>query len=54
MRSTLAWPRPEKRLWHDFADLGPLETNVIDSGTRTANAIADVLAERLKSGLLVT
>lgn len=42
-----------ERLWHDFADLGPLETHVIDSGTRTANATADVLAKRLQSDLLV-
>lgn len=42
-----------ERLWQDFADLGPLETHVIDSGTRTAAATAVVLAERLQAGLLL-
>jgi tRNA uridine 5-carbamoylmethylation protein Kti12 len=42
-----------ERMWQDFADLGPLETHVIDSGTRTAEASAAVLAERLQSGLLL-
>ncbi len=42
-----------ERLWQDFADLGPLETHVIDSGTRTADATAVVLAERLQTGLLL-
>jgi adenylate kinase family enzyme len=41
-----------ERLWHDFADLGPLEAHVIDSGTLDAEATADVLAERLRGGLL--
>jgi hypothetical protein len=42
-----------ERLWHDFADLGPLETHVLDGGTRDAEAIADVLVERLRADLLV-
>jgi predicted kinase len=42
-----------ERLWHDFADLGPLETHVIDSGVKAANAIADALAERLQDDLLL-
>ena len=42
-----------ERLWQDFADLGSLETHVIDSGTRTADATAVVLAERLQTGLLL-
>jgi tRNA uridine 5-carbamoylmethylation protein Kti12 len=41
-----------ERLWHDFADLGPLETHVIDGGTLDAATTADVLAERLRGGLL--
>jgi len=41
-----------ERLWHDFADLGPLEANVIDSGTQDAVTTADVLVERLRGGLL--
>jgi tRNA uridine 5-carbamoylmethylation protein Kti12 len=50
--SKLSDPVVVEHLWHDFTDLGPLETHVIDSGTRTAAAIAVVLAERLQSGLL--
>ncbi len=42
-----------ERLWQDFADLGPLESHVIDSGAQTADAIAVSLAEQLKSGLLL-
>jgi hypothetical protein len=42
-----------ERLWRDFADLGPLETHVIDCGAQTAEATAAVLAERLQSGLLL-
>lgn len=42
-----------ERLWHDFADLGPFETHVIDSGVKAANATADALAERLQNGLLL-
>jgi predicted kinase len=42
-----------ERLWQDFADLGMLEAHVIDSGTRTADATAAVLAERLQAGLLL-
>jgi hypothetical protein len=41
-----------ERLWHDFADLGPLESHIIETGARPARATADALAERLKSGLL--
>lgn len=41
-----------ERLWHDFADLGRLESLVIDSGTHDAATTADVLAERLRDGLL--
>jgi predicted kinase len=41
-----------ERLWHDFDDLGPLEAHVIDSGMQGAARTADVLAERLRGGLL--
>jgi predicted kinase len=42
-----------ERLWHDFADLGPFETHVIDSGAQAADATADALAERLQGDLLL-
>jgi AAA domain-containing protein len=43
-----------ERLWHDFADLGRLERHAIDSEAKSAGEIADLLAQRLKDGLLVT
>jgi adenylate kinase family enzyme len=42
-----------ERLWHDFAELGPLESHVIDSAAQAADATTAVLAERLQSGLLL-
>jgi hypothetical protein len=42
-----------ERLWHDFADLGPFETYVIDSGAQATDATADALAERLQGDLLL-
>ena len=42
-----------ERLWRGFADLGPLERHAIASGTQTADATADELAERLHTDLLV-
>jgi adenylate kinase family enzyme len=42
-----------ERLWHDFAELGPLEPHVIESGVQSAHAIAAVLAKRLRSDLLL-
>ncbi len=42
-----------ERLWHDFADLGPLERHAIDSGAQTADATSDALAKRLHTDLLV-
>lgn len=42
-----------ERLWQDFADLGPLETHVIDTATRPADATVAVLRERLQTNLLV-
>jgi tRNA uridine 5-carbamoylmethylation protein Kti12 len=47
-------PAVVKRLWQDFADLGPLERHCIESGTGTAAATAVTLAERLRNGLLLT
>ncbi len=42
-----------ERLWRDFADLGPLETHVIDSAAQAADATADLLAERVQGELLL-
>ncbi len=42
-----------ERLWHDFAELGPLEPHVIDSGTQTADDAVATLAERLSNDLLI-
>jgi tRNA uridine 5-carbamoylmethylation protein Kti12 len=42
-----------ERLWHDFAELGPLEPHVIDSGTQATDAIVVALTERLPSNLLL-
>ena len=43
-----------ERLWRDFADLGSLESHVIDTGARTAATTAALLAERVQTSLLVT
>jgi predicted kinase len=40
-----------ERLWRSFAALGPLEDNVITSGTATAETAADEIAARLRTGL---
>ena len=42
------------RLWHDFADLGPLEPNGIEIGARSPAEAANLLAQRLEDGLLAT
>ncbi len=42
-----------ERLWHDFTELGPLESHLIDSGTQAADAIVAALAERLPNDLLL-
>jgi tRNA uridine 5-carbamoylmethylation protein Kti12 len=47
-------PEVVERLWHDFADLGPLEPNAIDIGTSSPEEAADLLARRLRDGLLAT
>ncbi len=41
-----------KRLWQDFADLGPLESHVLDSGANTVEALVGLLSERLDADLL--
>ena len=43
-----------ERLWHDFADLGPLESNAIDAGTSSPEEAADLLTRRLRDGSLAT
>lgn len=48
----LAAPDVVERLWHDFADLGRWEPNAIDIGTKSAKEAAEVLAQRLRAGLL--
>jgi adenylate kinase family enzyme len=40
------------RLWHDFADLGPLERHAIDSDDKSAEQVAEQVAQRLREGLL--
>jgi tRNA uridine 5-carbamoylmethylation protein Kti12 len=50
----LADPQVVERLWHDFADLGPLERNAIDTESRSPEETADLLAARLRSGLLAS
>jgi adenylate kinase family enzyme len=42
-----------ERLWQEFAETGPLEAHVIDTASQTAEAVAVVLRERLRNGLLV-
>src|SRR5262249_29262100 len=42
-----------QRLWDDFADLGPPEAHVIDTGTATAERTARVLTERPQGTLLL-
>jgi tRNA uridine 5-carbamoylmethylation protein Kti12 len=41
-----------ERLWHDFADLGPLERNVIDIETKSPDEAANLVAERFADGSL--
>jgi len=42
-----------RSLWHDFADLGPLEPHIIEAGTTAPDEVADLLAERVRDGSLV-
>jgi tRNA uridine 5-carbamoylmethylation protein Kti12 len=42
-----------ERLWHDFADLGPLERHAIESsGGESVEEIVEEVAQRLREGLL--
>ena len=41
-----------ERLWRDFADLGPLETNVVDVERASPAEAADLVAGRLREGSL--
>ena len=43
----LADPDVVERLWHDFADLGPLEPNAIEIGTSSPEEAAELIARRL-------
>jgi predicted kinase len=48
----LADPDVAERLWHDFADLGPLEAHAIDIDAEDAGEAAELLARRLQDGSL--
>jgi predicted kinase len=50
----LSDPVVVKQLWSGFANLGPLEKHVIDNGEKDPDSTAQVLAERLRLGLLAT
>jgi adenylate kinase family enzyme len=41
-----------ERLWKDFAELGPLSHHAIDTDAQTAVETSDLLARRLRDGLL--
>lgn len=41
-----------ERLWHEFADLGPLERHAIDTEAKTVELIADDVTQRLRDRLL--
>jgi adenylate kinase family enzyme len=41
-----------ERLWHDFADLGPLHRHAVDLGAEEPSEAADLLARRLRDGSL--
>ncbi len=43
-----------ERLSHEFVNLGRLETHVIDTGARTADATAGVVSELLQANRLIT
>jgi hypothetical protein len=48
----VAEPGVIERLWREFAELGPLERYVIDSGDQSAGQTAATLSQRLNDGLL--
>jgi tRNA uridine 5-carbamoylmethylation protein Kti12 len=45
-------PQVVERLWHTFADLGPLEPNAIEIGTDGPEKAADLIDRRLRDGSL--
>lgn len=45
-------PSVVERLWHDFADLGPLSAHAVDVDREAPQAAADLLAARLRDGSL--
>ena len=50
----LSVPRVVDRLWHEFADLGALESHVIEVGTQSTAEVAELLRRRLADGDLAT
>ena len=48
----LADPLVVERLWHDFADLGPLSPHVFDVDAEDPQAAADLLDARIRDGSL--
>jgi hypothetical protein len=50
----LAHPEVVAQLWHQFADLGPLERHAIDIGTDGPEAAADQISRRLEDDSLTT
>jgi tRNA uridine 5-carbamoylmethylation protein Kti12 len=51
-RTPLAEPEVIQRLWGAFADLGPMEPNAINIGSKNPEEAADVVAGRLREGSL--
>jgi hypothetical protein len=51
-RTPLAEPEVIERLWRGFADLGPMEPNAVDVGSKNPDEAADLLADRLRDGSL--
>jgi hypothetical protein len=48
----LADPLVVQRLWHDFADLGPLSTHAVDVDAEDPRTAADLLDARIRDGSL--
>lgn len=49
----LSEPGVVERLWHDFAELGPLERHGVDVGAKSAEAVADEVRRGLRGDLLI-
>jgi tRNA uridine 5-carbamoylmethylation protein Kti12 len=45
-------PEVVERLWHDFADLGPLASHAVDVDTEDPQVAAEVLEARIRDGAL--